>query len=395
MSSTAPKSRDAFRTISEVADWLETPAHVLRFWESKFAQVKPVKRAGGRRYYRPADMELLGGIKKLLHEEGMTIKGVQKLLREQGVRYVASLSTLTVDGSATGTLVDEAPFTDVASAETVVPFSRSSGQPDPAPLPDVAEEAAPEPTTAAAPQDSPADVGPQDEPPLPFDDWDKAQAAPSDDDDLIDAVTEELGPLLDPEPPIAEPPEGSTQDVALAEPEAPAPEVQDPVAEPEATPALDEAAPVLAAPDEATPDDAAPDDTALNDTTAIAEARPDAAPTEVVSDSDAQQEPAVPATADAAVQDTAVPAPETAIPESVAAPVVQAPPARPQRRPDPKIPLTSRLDPSTLDVDPGPLGHISRISQLTPEQARTLANHLATLRARAEKLGQSPSQDGR
>src|SRR6056297_516432 len=86
------KSADAFRTISEVADWLETPAHVLRFWESKFSQVKPVKRAGGRRYYRPADMELLGGIKKLLHDDGMTIKGVQKLLREQGVKHVSALS---------------------------------------------------------------------------------------------------------------------------------------------------------------------------------------------------------------------------------------------------------------------------------------------------------------
>lgn len=86
------KSADAFRTISEVADWLDTPAHVLRFWESKFSQVKPVKRAGGRRYYRPADMLLLGGIKKLLHEDGMTIKGVQKLLREQGIKHVSSLS---------------------------------------------------------------------------------------------------------------------------------------------------------------------------------------------------------------------------------------------------------------------------------------------------------------
>jgi len=86
------KSADAFRTISEVADWLETPAHVLRFWESKFSQVKPVKRAGGRRYYRPADMRLLGGIKKLLHEDGLTIKGVQKILREQGVKHVTALS---------------------------------------------------------------------------------------------------------------------------------------------------------------------------------------------------------------------------------------------------------------------------------------------------------------
>ncbi len=86
------KSPDAFRTISEVSAWLETPPHVLRFWESKFPQVKPVKRAGGRRYYRPEDIALLGGIKALLHEQGMTIRGVQKMLREQGVRHVASLS---------------------------------------------------------------------------------------------------------------------------------------------------------------------------------------------------------------------------------------------------------------------------------------------------------------
>lgn len=86
------KSPDAFRTISEVADWLGVQAHVLRFWESRFSQVKPVKRAGGRRYYRPNDMRLLGGIKKLLHEDGITIKGVQRILREQGVAYVSSLS---------------------------------------------------------------------------------------------------------------------------------------------------------------------------------------------------------------------------------------------------------------------------------------------------------------
>ena len=85
------KSADAFRTISEVAEWLDTPTHVLRFWESKFSQVKPVKRAGGRRYYRPADMELLAGIKKLLHEDGVTIRGVQKILREQGVRHVVAV----------------------------------------------------------------------------------------------------------------------------------------------------------------------------------------------------------------------------------------------------------------------------------------------------------------
>lgn len=86
------KSRDAFRTISEVAEWLNIQTHVLRFWESKFSQVKPVKRAGGRRYYRPHDMLLLGGIKKLLHDDGLTIKGAQKLLREQGVKHVSGLS---------------------------------------------------------------------------------------------------------------------------------------------------------------------------------------------------------------------------------------------------------------------------------------------------------------
>ena len=87
-----PKSPDAFRTISEVADWLGIQAHVLRFWESKFTQVKPIKRAGGRRYYRPTDMSLLGGIKKLLHDDGLTIKGVQKILREEGMSHVSALS---------------------------------------------------------------------------------------------------------------------------------------------------------------------------------------------------------------------------------------------------------------------------------------------------------------
>ncbi|MCL4065077.1 MerR family transcriptional regulator [Pseudomonas sp. GX19020] len=89
------KSPDAFRTISEVAEVLDTPAHVLRFWETRFPQIRPVKRAGGRRYYRPSDLALLAGIRRLLHEEGMTIRGVQKILREQGVRHVAGLTDET------------------------------------------------------------------------------------------------------------------------------------------------------------------------------------------------------------------------------------------------------------------------------------------------------------
>ena len=80
------KSAAAFRTISEVASDLDVPSHVLRFWESKFAQVRPLKRGGGRRYYRPEDVELLRSIRRLLYDDGYTIKGVQKLLRDGGLR---------------------------------------------------------------------------------------------------------------------------------------------------------------------------------------------------------------------------------------------------------------------------------------------------------------------
>ena len=86
------KSADAFRTISEVAEWLDTETHVLRFWESKFSQIKPVKRAGGRRYYRPKDMLIIGGIKKLLHEDGLSIKGTQRIIKNKGLSYVSNLS---------------------------------------------------------------------------------------------------------------------------------------------------------------------------------------------------------------------------------------------------------------------------------------------------------------
>ena len=86
------KSQDAFRTIGEVAEWLGAPTHALRFWESRFTQIRPIKGDGGSRFYRPSDMALLGGIKKLLQEEGLTIGGVQALLRERGVPYVAALS---------------------------------------------------------------------------------------------------------------------------------------------------------------------------------------------------------------------------------------------------------------------------------------------------------------
>ncbi|MFN3524096.1 MAG: MerR family transcriptional regulator [Phenylobacterium sp.] len=80
------KGPEAFRTISEAADELDVPQHVLRFWETKFSFIRPMKRAGGRRFYRPQDIAVLRGVRRLLHDEGYTIKGVQKLHREQGIR---------------------------------------------------------------------------------------------------------------------------------------------------------------------------------------------------------------------------------------------------------------------------------------------------------------------
>lgn len=82
------KSADAYRTISEVATDLDIPQHVLRFWETRFTQIKPLKRGGGRRYYRPEDVALLRGIRSLLYGQGYTIKGLQRILREQGVKVV-------------------------------------------------------------------------------------------------------------------------------------------------------------------------------------------------------------------------------------------------------------------------------------------------------------------
>jgi len=85
------KAPDAFRTISEVADDLDVPQHVLRFWESRFSQIRPMKRAGGRRYYRADDVDLLRGIRQLLYGEGYTIRGVQRILKEHGVKFVQTV----------------------------------------------------------------------------------------------------------------------------------------------------------------------------------------------------------------------------------------------------------------------------------------------------------------
>jgi DNA-binding transcriptional MerR regulator len=109
------KSPDAFRTISEVAESLDLPQHVLRFWESRFPQIKPLKRGGGRRYYRPDDVELLRAIKHLLYDEGYTIKGVQRLFKEQGARALA-LKPVPVE--ETGSIqAPEPQFADLATSD--------------------------------------------------------------------------------------------------------------------------------------------------------------------------------------------------------------------------------------------------------------------------------------
>lgn len=134
------KAAEAFRTISEVADALGTPAHVLRFWESRFPQIKPVKRAGGRRYYRPSDVALLAGIKVLLHDRGLTIRGVQKILREEGVKRVATEAGIDVLVAATPDTPTEQTRPAPAPRKPVV--VRLVASPQPAPQPPAAAKPA-------------------------------------------------------------------------------------------------------------------------------------------------------------------------------------------------------------------------------------------------------------
>jgi DNA-binding transcriptional MerR regulator len=128
----AQKSPEAFRTISEVAAELDVPQHVLRFWETKFTTIKPLKRGGGRRYYRPDDLDLLRGIRSLLYRDGLTIKGVQKILREQGPRYVIEFGRGMISLIGTPRLSRDAGEGDVAQKReppsNVHRFTRDSEQ---------------------------------------------------------------------------------------------------------------------------------------------------------------------------------------------------------------------------------------------------------------------------
>jgi DNA-binding transcriptional MerR regulator len=122
------KSATAFRTISEVADDLEVPQHVLRFWETKFPQIRPMKRGGGRRYYRPEDIDLLRAIRDLLYEQGYTIKGVQKLMREGGLKIgEEGLVEAQAETDATAAEADAAGTSARATSEDLPLFRASVG----------------------------------------------------------------------------------------------------------------------------------------------------------------------------------------------------------------------------------------------------------------------------
>jgi DNA-binding transcriptional MerR regulator len=132
------KAPDAFRTISEVAQDLDLPQHVLRFWETRFAQIKPMKRGGGRRYYRPEDVDLLRGIRLLLYAEGFTIRGVQRLLKENGTGFVvgvgqsgsvqgvkAQTPTVADEDDEPGFSTEEEGFAEVTPAAETAPSGRA------------------------------------------------------------------------------------------------------------------------------------------------------------------------------------------------------------------------------------------------------------------------------
>jgi DNA-binding transcriptional MerR regulator len=156
------KASGAYRTISEVADELDIPQHVLRFWETRFPQIKPMKRSGGRRYYRPGDVLLLRGIRKLLYGEGYTIKGVQRILSAQGVGVVqqaggasgADIALVAeLDAEASTTAARE-PNGDAVENELFPEAEERLGgwQPEPAAIPQAAAETGP----AATPDELPA-----------------------------------------------------------------------------------------------------------------------------------------------------------------------------------------------------------------------------------------------
>lgn len=141
------KSADAFRTISEVAEDLDLPQHVLRFWETRFTQIKPMKRGGGRRYYRPADVDLIKGIRYLLYDRGFTIKGVQRLLKTHGIQYGVAVGLGDFDLANEIMAAKENADTEAAERKITVPISTQTEMADQEPSQDMVLGAAKLPKT--------------------------------------------------------------------------------------------------------------------------------------------------------------------------------------------------------------------------------------------------------
>jgi len=194
------KAPEAFRTISEVSEILDTPAHVLRFWESKFYQVRPVKRAGGRRYYRPDDVALIAGIKHLLQDRGMTIRGVQKIMQEEGARHVVGI------GRSTGRIeLEPAEDSEAALATEAV----TDDAPNDAPIPAVPStaETAPGALAATALADAPPEAPEPSQPALPL-------SPPPTEMEAAAAGTENAQALEPAANPVAADPDPSQSDTA-------------------------------------------------------------------------------------------------------------------------------------------------------------------------------------
>ncbi|WP_299280625.1 MerR family transcriptional regulator [uncultured Tateyamaria sp.] len=333
------KSADAFRTISEVADWLGVQTHVLRFWESKFTQVKPVKRAGGRRYYRPADMLLLGGIRKLLHDDGLTIKGVQKILREEGMAYVSDMSKpldeeteAQLDSDLVTHVEEDIPPAPVPSAPP--PISREPTEANAAFLSETVLSPTPvePPDAAAPPPPTMPDVLAEPTPPA-----EPMQAA-------------EVTPQAQPEP--VEPPEDTTPEAAPFEADV-APMPTDP-------PPSDIAPEAPAAPLDPIPEP-------------IAASAPEPAP-----ETEPEVEPQI------ATEAPAEPAPaEThTLPSFLTEPLAPAPTSPVARVVD----VPDDADPASYEVAPSALTRVGQIDRLSPDQISAIRPLVAQLSALRDQM---------
>lgn len=363
----ADKSPDAFRTISEVAAWLETPAHVLRFWESKFPQIKPIKRAGGRRYYRPSDMALIGGIKRLLHDEGMTIKGVQKVLREQGVRHVAALSPPLEDGA------DLEGAAETPGAE-ILPF---------------AARVAPAPASYDAPAEAPCD-GEATDAPTGTDDAAGVQSPDTADASAAMVENGADAPTAD----TTVPEDGTLPEDGAGTPPAPAQETARPADAPASKGGADPAAAGGAEPArESALDTPPPAPASASAAGAPQSSAPPGGPL-----SDAPTADAAPGTTDAGAAPEAPPRQAELFAESPVSAGVPAPrripPAPPVHAPRRPVPLRTDVPPDpedgALEAAPGPLGTLARLRGLRPGAARAMQPHLDALAALHARRADAP-----